>query len=169
MLCCTNQIHSPMFCSWCRSHSAHWPLIRLLHSRSQLQHQLQHRTRGNFTRCCVAVVACRAGSRPSPSLKFTITAPSLLIFASAIKYNVNFLWINCVDKDSFFLCESTNIGTFDKYKTLVEACYVIVKLQTSRRFVSGCSSGGVRCVAVVRCPHFITILHQKREFCSGCC
>ena len=24
-------------------------------------------------------------------------------------------------------------------------------------------------VAVVRCPHFITILHQKREFCSGCC
>ena len=69
VLCCTNQIHSTVFCSWCWSHSAHWPLIRLLHSRSQHRHQLQHRTRGNFTRCCVAV-ACRAGSRPLRSLIF---------------------------------------------------------------------------------------------------
>ena len=38
------------------------------------------------------------------------------------------------------------VDTFNK--AIVEAYCVIVKLQTSRRFVSGCSSGGVRCGAV---------------------
>ena len=61
------------------------------------------------------------------------------------------LIVNCVNG---FLNVKALVGSFNK--ALVEAYCVIVKLQTSRRFVSGCSSGGVWCAAVSSFHYNIT-------------
>ena len=59
-----------------------------------------------------------------------------MIFASVTQFHVHLLWVNDHLSIVSVLNEKVLVGAFNKEKALVGAFSVILKLQTSRRFVS---------------------------------
>ena len=59
-----------------------------------------------------------------------------MIFASVTQFHVHLLWVNDHLSIVSVLNEKVLVGAFNEEKALVGAFSVILKLQTSRRFVS---------------------------------